>query len=408
MKKDNITMSQQELKRLHVIQRSEEKLIIQKEAANIIGISQRQYRRCVKKYREYGPKGLVHQLRGQSSNRAFSAEKEQEILDIYTSEFQGYKPTFFTEKLYEEYRMTISSEKIRQLLIKHNLWIPKLRKHKHRKKRERKHHRGELIQLDGSVHQWFKTSEGYCVLMLFIDDATNTIFARFYNYEGTLPAMDLLRRYISKYGVPTAIYSDRHSTYRNNNKQLSLEEQLAGKTAETQFSSALVELSIDIIFAFSPQAKGRVERSFETLQDRLCKELHRHNITTMKEANTFLGPFLKKHNKRFSVVPALQADLHRPALPMKALNNIFCIKTKRAIANDFTLQHNNQLFQLEQPTIHKKAIVENHLNGSIHIRIKKKLVPFKDITYMFTPRKKTKQQHKIINIDPISLKEIAL
>ncbi|MCP4370967.1 MAG: transposase, partial [Deltaproteobacteria bacterium] len=173
-----------------------------------------------------------------------------------------------------------------------------------------------------------------------------------------------------------------------------------------QFSRAVNDLAINLIPAYSPQAKGRVERSFQTFQDRLCKELHRHNIVTMKDANLFLEKFLKDHNKRFSIKPHKNIDFHRAALPAYALKKALCIKTTRSIARDFTVRHNNQLFQLKKSTIAKKAVVEDHTNGSIVIRIKTQTMPYKNITHLLQKKNKHKEV-QTVKIDPISLKEIA-
>ena len=407
MKKDTITMSNNEMKRLHLVQKTEDKLLTQQQAAQMINLSDRQFRRIVSRFRSEGAKGLIHQSRNKPSNRKFDPSFTSNIARIYKKEFIGYKPTFFTEKLEEEYSIVLSNESTRKILIENNLWTSKKKKRKHRTKRERKHHPGELVQLDGSVHQWFPGKEGYCVLMLYVDDATSRVFARFYPYEGTIPAMDSFRRYVSLYGIPIALYTDRHSTYKNNNKKLSIEEQLSGIHVDTQFSRALRELAVSIIPAFSPQAKGRVERNFDTFQDRLVKELYRHNITTIIDANAFLdNQHLASHNKRFTVTPAQSTDLHRPALPVHALKKTLCIKTNRAINKDFTIRHDCKIFQLKHSTIAKKASVEDHCDGSTHIRINNDSTPFTDVTRKFIKNKK----HPIstIHIDPISLKEIAI
>ncbi len=405
MRKDIIAMSTKELKRLHLVKKAEEKLITQKEAANMLNVSERQFRRMLSRVRTEGDTGLIHKLREKPSHRKFDPLFSENIVKIYKKEFLGYKPTFFTERLSDEYNITISKESARQILMKEELWTPKKKKCKHRTKRERKHHPGQLVQFDGSVHQWFLGEEGYCVLMLYIDDATSRVYARFYTYEGTIPAMDSFRRYIGKYGIPLALYADRHGTYKNNNKKLSIEEQLQGVLADTQFSRALRELSVSMISAYSPQAKGRVERSFETFQDRLVKELHRHKISSLKDANIFLEKYLKDHNRRFSVKPAQQIDLHRPALPMHTLKKSLCIKTDRSIGKDFTIRHDTHIFQLKEPTISKKASVEDHTNGSTVIRVKGKSIPFSDVTHKHIKHKRLKTT--TVNIDPISLKEIA-
>lgn len=403
MNKDFITMSTKEHKRLHFIEKSEAKLITQAQAAENLNMSERNFRRLVVKFRNEGPQGLIHKSRGKASNRKISAEDEKHLVHTYSTEFLGYKPTFFTELYCQEHKKTISSETTRQILIKHDLWTPKPRKPKHRAKRERRHHYGELIQFDGSPHQWFEGEDGYCILMLMIDDATNHVFAKFYPYEGTLPAMDLISRYIAKYGVPSAIYTDKHSTYKNNSKKTSIEEDLFNKRKETQVSRALSELDINLIYAHSSQAKGRVERSFQTMQDRLGKELHRHNIHSIKEANAFLVAFLKQHNKKFSFKPKENANMHQKPLPLSFLKSIFCIKESRCISKDFTIKYKNKLFQLKKSTIHKKALIEQHINGSVKIRVNGSLVQFKNISHML--KKKTMPQ--LIIIDPISLKEIA-
>jgi len=409
LRKDIITMSTQELKKLHLVKKADDKLITQAQAAELLGLTTRQVGRIIQRYRLFGEAGLVHQLRGKSSNRKFSDDFKQSILDIYQKDFQGYKPTFFTEKINDEFDITISKESVRLILAEHNLWTIQKKKIKHRNKRPRKQYRGELVQMDGSVHQWFDGTEGRCVLMLYIDDASSKVYARFYTYEGTIPAMDSFRRYIQRFGMPQAIYADLHSTYRNNNKKLSIGEQLAGNTAQTQFSRALNQLSVNYIPAFSPQAKGRVERNFHTFQDRLVKELKRLNISSLKDANAFLdASFLKDYNRRFSVTPACQTNLHRDALTVFKLNKILCIQEKRSVAKDFTVRFKCKILQLKEPTIARQVIVHQHCNGSLAISHHNIQLKFKDITH-----KHSLAQHNHNNflpfmaiVDPITLKEV--
>ena len=409
MRKDIITMSTKELKKLHLVKKAEDKLITQAEAANLLSITDRQFRRIIQNYRLFGERGLVHQLRGKSSPQKLSPSLKNSIVDIYQKDFSGYKPTFFTEKLASEFDISISKESVRLILVEHNLWTVRKKKLKHRTKRPRKPHRGELVQLDGSVHQWFDGPEGYCVLMLYIDDASSTVYARFYTYEGTIPAMDSFRRYIQRYGIPQAIYADLHSTYRNNNKKLSIEEQLAGVTADTQFSRALNQLAVNYIPAYSPQAKGRVERNFHTFQDRLVKELKRLKISSIKEANAFLDSnFLKDYNLRFSVSPTSQTDLHRGALPVSTLNKILCIQEKRSVAKDFTVRYKTRILQLSEPAIAKQVMVHQHCNDSLAIFHNDKPLKFKDTTHKhLQPTNKNKKLLPFMPIvDPITLKEV--
>lgn len=409
MRKDIIPMSIKEFKKLHLVKKANEKLITQARAADVLGITERQFRRMLHKFLLLGECGLVHQLRGRPSHRKLSENLQRTVADIYQKEFDGYRPTFFTEKLASEFDISISKESVRLILAERNLWTVRPRKLKHRTKRPRKPYRGELVQMDGSVHQWFDGSEGYCVLMLYIDDASSTVYARFYPYEGTIPAMDSFRRYIQRYGIPMALYTDLHSTYRNNNKKLSIPEQLAGNTADTQFSRALRQLSVNLVPAFSPQAKGRVERCFQTFQDRLVKELKRLNISSLKDANAFLdAKFLKEHNRLFAVAPALRTDLHRGALPVARLHNILCIQEKRSVAKDFTISFQNRIFQLSQPTIAKQVMIHKFCNGSLAIFHNHQHLKFKEVTHKHLKPDKTNKLPLPFQalVDPITLKEV--
>lgn len=402
-------MSTKELKKLHLVKKADDKLITQAQAADLLNISERQFRRLVNNYRLRGERGLVHQLRGQASKRKFSDDFKQSIADIYQKDFLGYKPTFFTEKLNDDFHLTVSKESVRLILAEHNLWTIQKKKIKHRTKRPRKLYRGELVQLDGSVHQWFDGPEGRCVLMLFIDDASSRVYARFYPYEGTIPAMDSFRRYIQRYGIPMAIYSDCHGTYKNNNKNLSIEDQLTGVTADTQFSRALNQLSVNINHAYSAQAKGRVERNFATFQDRLVKELKRLKISSIQLANAFLdNGFLKDYNRRFSVTPPSHTDLHRGALPIYQLNQILCIQETRSVAKDFTVHFKCKILQLSDPTIARQVIVHQHCNGSLTIFHNNIQLKFKDVTHKhIQPNHKHKNVFPFMAIvDPITLKEV--
>ncbi len=221
--------------------------------------------------------------------------------------------------------------------------------------------------------------------------------------------MDSFRRYSQRYRIPVALYSDRHGTYKNNNKKLSIEEQLNGMTADTQFSRALKQLSVDIIYAFSPQAKGRVERNFQTVQDRLVKELKRYKISSIKDANAFLDSnFLKDYNRRFAIAPARHTDLHRGALPVSKLNQILCVQEKRAVDKDFTVRINNNILQLTEPTIAKHVMVHQSCNGVLSIFHKDKFLKSKNVTHKFLkPNNKLNKMKSAFTpvVDPVTLKE---
>jgi len=300
--KDIITMTQKELKRLHIIKQVLEKKLKQIEAARLLGLSSRQIRRLVKKVGEEGDKGIIHRSRGQPSHRRLPERIKNKVIALYRRKYKGFGPTLASEKLFEIDRIKISDETLRIWLIEEGEWQKRRRHKKHRSWRQRKHYFGEMVQMDGSHHDWFEGRGPKCVLMGYIDDATSTRFARFYAYEGTIPAFDSLKRYIKRYGIPKSLYLDKHTAYKSTAK-LTIEDELNNRKHLSQIERAAQELGIEIIHANSPQAKGRVERSFKTYQDRLIKEMRLRGISTIEEANKFLEEFLPKHNKRFSVKP---------------------------------------------------------------------------------------------------------
>jgi len=224
-----------------------------------------------------------------------------------------------------------------------------------------------MVQLDGSHHDWLEGRAGSCVLMGYIDDATGRIFAHFYEYEGTMPAMDSFKRYIRKYGIPQSIYLDKHSTYKST-KKLSIEDELNNIKAQSQFERALSELGVDIIHANSPQAKGRIERSFNTHQDRLVKELKLNNINTIKDANSFLHRYyIQKHNYKFSRKAKSKTNLHTQIPKHLNINRIFSIKNRATLRNDFTVRYNNQFYQILEPIRAKELTLEERINGKFYI-----------------------------------------
>jgi hypothetical protein len=234
--------------------------------------------------------------------------------------------------------------------------------------------------MDGSHHDWLEGRGPECVLMAYIDDATGRAYARFYDYEGTYPAMDSFRRYIERYGIPQGVYLDKLPAYKSTAKQ-TIEEELSGRDPKSQFERALSELFVKVKHAGSPQAKGRIERLFRTFQDRLVKEMRLKGIKSVTEANTFLdNGYLKKHNERFRVEPAKEADLHRPNPGKRILEGILCIKTERTVRNDFTVAHDTKLYQIIEKTRAKKVIVEERLNGTMEITYKGHKLKYQEIT----------------------------
>lgn len=291
MREDIVEMTKRELGRWQVIQKVLQGELTQALAGEAMGLSERQVRRMVKKVKRRGARGLAHAGRGQESPRKMAEALEDRIAEIIRSRYPDFSPLHASEKLAECHRIEVSREKVRQVMMAHRLWTRRRFRKEAHVWRERKHRLGEMVQMDGSHHDWLEGRGPRMVLMGYVDDATGRLWGRFYGHEGVYPAMDSLRRYIELYGLPLAIYLDKHSTYKTT-RQADTEELLKEKQAETQFERALAELGIQTIHAHSPQAKGRVERVFRTLQDRLVKEMRLAGIKSLEEANRFLDRYL--------------------------------------------------------------------------------------------------------------------
>jgi len=232
---------------------------------------------------------------------------KNKVIALSRKTYKGFGPTLATEKLFEIDNIKISNGTLRILLIEKKEWQKHCKRKKHRSWRQRKHYFGEMVQMDGSHHDWFEGRGSKCVLMGYIDDATNIRFARFYAYKGTIPAFNSLKHYIKRYGIPKSLYLDKLTTYKST-AEPTIEDELNNRKHLSQFERAAQKLRIEIIHANSPQAKGRAERSFKTYQDRLIKEMRLRGISTIEEANKLLREFLPKHNKRFSVKPIREGN----------------------------------------------------------------------------------------------------
>ena len=385
--KDIIAMTQGELKRLHIIRQALDRLITQAEAASIIGVCLRQAQRIVKAVKDQGDKGVIHKSRGQASNRALPNKIKDKALKLYKEKYHDFGPTLGSEKLFEIDKIRINDETLRRWLLQAGIPYKKRKARPHRQWRERKHSFGEMIQMDGSHHDWFEGRGPECVLMGYIDDATGGPFGRFYSYEGTLPAMGGFKRYIEKFGIPASVYLDKHPTYKSTKKQ-TIEDELNNLEPLSQFERACEELGIRVIHADSPQAKGRIERLFKTFQNRLIKEMRLKGIKSIEEANKFLIQYLPAYTRRFAVQPANSTNLHRPINKSVDLNAVFCVKTMRVLRNDFTVAHNSKLYQIEDNLNAKKVTVEERANGSVHISYRGMDLKFKEIAT------RPKKQHK--------------
>lgn len=376
--RDIIVMSIREVRRLKAVQSAIDGHVTQKMTAAMLSLSERQVRRLVKDVRERGDRGVIHGLRGRRSNRRIPEETRGLALSLYQARYPDFGPTLATEKLIECDGIKISDETLRTWLIEAGLWKKRRKRSAFRQWRARKACFGEMLQMDGSHHDWLEGRGPELVLMGSIDDATNTTYGRFHDYEGTLPAMDMFKGYVEKYGLPMSVYLDRHTTYKSS-KKLTEWEEVEGKESLSQFERALKELGVEVIHALSPQAKGRVERLFGVLQDRLVKEMRLRGITTKEEANAFLKEYLPRHNERFRVCPANEADAHVKLPHHIDLDKYLCIKTERTIRNDNTIALNGGLYQIEERG-GKKVVVVEKLDGSLHMISTGVSLKYKEIT----------------------------
>jgi len=375
--KDIIMVRQKDLRRLHVIQKVLEGTMTQAEAAQLVSLSERQIRRVVKRIRQEGDRGVCHKSRGKPSNRRLPKKLKNRIVRLYTTTYDDFGPTLFAEKLEEREGISVSRETARAWLMEEGIWKKHRRRKAHRQWRERKDRFGEMVQMDGSHHDWFEGRGPVSTFMGYIDDATGRVYGRFYGYEGTIPAMDSFTRYSKKYGLPLAVYLDKHTTYKSP-AEPTLEDELNGTEPLSEFGRALQELGVELIHAHSPQAKGRIERLFKTLQDRLVKEMRLEGVRTLEEANRFLVSYLPRYNRRFAVPPMKKENLHRKVKGLD-LAAILCMKTERTLKNDHTIQHERKLYQIEDGIRTKRVTVEDRVDGSMRITSKGVSVRFHQI-----------------------------
>jgi len=378
-REDILLMRPHEWKRLHLIHQALEKKINQKQAAELAGLSTRQMRRLMKRVRGEGDRGILHRRRGQPSNRRLAEKVRQKVLRLFEKKYADFGPTLASEKLGAIDRIRIHPETLRLWLGQAQMPYKRRKARAHRHWRPRRSCFGEMVQIDGSHHDWLEGRGPRLVLMGYIDDATNTVHARFYDHEGTRPALDSFSRYVQQYGIPLSVYLDNHSTYKST-QAASIQEQLEGvRVTQSQFQRAMKELGVEVIHAHSPAAKGRIERLFQTFQDRLVKEMRLGQICTLEQANAFLETYLPGYNQRFRVRAAQPADLHRRLGARQDLNTILCLKTQRHLHADRTVMHGGKRYQIEDRLRTSRLTVEEHLDGSLHICHQGRAVRYREI-----------------------------
>jgi len=361
-------MSIKEISRLEVMQRLSKKQMSQKEAGQILKVSVRQIKRLLRVYRTAGARGLVSKQRGRKSNNCLSEAIKRRALDLLKRKYQGFGPTLAHEKLVEQEKLQLSKESVRKLMIAEGLW--KARKAKQvvvHQLRERRACFGELVQIDGSPHDWFEGRAKACVLLVFIDDATGHLLQlRFVDCESFHTYAQAAEGYFRQYGKPIAFYSDKHGIFRVNQRSTGASE------AITQFGRAMQELDIQIMCANTPQAKGRVERVIQTLQDRLPKEMRLRGLASRTAGNAYLPDFIQDFNQRFGEEPRSTVDAHRPLTSKEALAHILTWQETRSLSKNLTLQFQNTVYQIQtkRPTLAlRNAQVKVCVNANDEISI---------------------------------------
>ena len=336
-------MSQSEIERISIIEQVLKKRMKQAKAGELLKISPRQIRRIVSAYRKEGAAGIVSKQRGRTSNHRHSDEMKAEVMDLVHQRYADFGPTLAAEKLLEQHDLSVNRETVRHWMMDAGLWKAKRKKKvKLHQSRQRRACFGELIQLDGSHHDWFEGRSEKCCLLVLIDDATSQLVGlKFEEQETTLGYFRVVREYIERCGRPLSFYSDKASVFRINHPESTHEGQ-------TQFERAMGELDIELICANSPQAKGRVERANGTLQDRLVKEMRLKGINTIEAANAFLPVFMADYNRRFAVTARSEINAHREELPpVKALDLILSFQHTRILSKNLELSYNNVVYQVQ-------------------------------------------------------------
>jgi transposase len=375
---DRIPFSQRERDLLKVLTTVLEGKRSQVEAARLLDLSPRHVRRLLGRLRAEGDQVLLHGLRGRPSNRQAAAALRQRILQEYRTHFHDFGPTLARAKLAER-GLHIGLETLRRWLIAEGLWQPRQRRDTHRRRRQRRECFGELVQMDTSIHDWTEGRGEPMVLVNMIDDATSRVLSGFYTGETVEAHFDLLGQWLRRYGRPVALYTDRDSIFQYQSKGR------GDPAGLTQFGRALQELGIGLILARSPQAKGRVERFFETAQDRWVKEMRLAGVATRAQANALAqGTLIPEFNRRFTVTPASANDAHRPLGREHHLAAILSIQHERVVTNDYTVRFENRIYQVDKPAYpglrQGRVVIELRLDGTMAIRFGDKYLKFQEVS----------------------------
>ena len=379
-------MSEKELGRAEMLSRVAGGGLKLVDVAELLGLCYRQTKRLWSRYRQGGAQALQHGNAGRPSNRAKPKKFREQVLRLVRSKYGGeveerFGPTLAAEHLESDDGVRVDAETLRRWMLAAGLWSRERRRKQHRRRRERKEHFGELVQLDGSFEEWLPGSGGKQCLMNLVDDATSTTLSQLHEQETTWAAVDVLRAWIEKYGVPHCLYTDCKNVYL---REPTAEERWAGEAPLTQFGRMCRKLGVRIVGASSPQAKGRVERSHGTQQDRLIKKLRLYGIRTMQEANRYLRQrYLPDHNRRFRREPLAAADYHRTKPSKAELDAIFRMEQERVISQDWVVQYQGRWLQIERESRYApaggKVTVSEGRDGGLAVWYRSRPVSWQEI-----------------------------
>ncbi len=379
-------MSTRELKRAGVLARVKAATLSLRSAAALMAVSYRQAKRLYRRYRQGGAVGLQHRNAGRASNRATAARVRERVLALVREKYGGgvderFGPTLAAEHLASEDGLTVDHETLRRWMLAAGLWSRARKRSAHRRRRERKAHFGELVQLDGSFHRWFEDRAPENCLLTMVDDATGRSLGRFGAQETIWAAVGVLRAWIERYGIPRALYTDWKNVYVRRPNQA---ERDSGAEPLTQFGRMCATLGITIIPASSPQAKGRIERHHGTQQDRLVKKLRRKGIADVETANTLLvTEYWADHNRRFAQAPTAADDFHVAVPRRLSLDQVFRLEEKRTVSNDWVVRYDNRLFQLERqsgrPPARGTVLVYEAIDGQLEIRYRDRVMRWTEV-----------------------------
>jgi transposase len=394
----NLTM--EEAERYKVISEVEGGYLKVKEGAGILGLSERQVYRIKARVEREGAEGVIHRGKGKKRLHWLTEKIKDRIDYLYKTKYRGFNLTHMTEFLNREERIKVSRESVRQILLEKGSYTKQRRYPKHRQWREPCSREGQMVQFDTSDHDWLEGRGPKLYLIGGVDDATSKVAgAKFVLTDGVRQNMGVFRDIVRKRGIPLSVYVDCGSNFKTTRHQ-SMEYQLKGEYPSTQFARALEELGVRIIYAYSPQAKGRIERKFGVFQDRLCSELRLHNISTLEDANRYLWEkFIPQHNRMFSRTAKEPGSAYRPLPKGVSLKDVFCLKEERTVAGDNTISYQGKTFQIlpnEYRLSFYKAKVEVHeyLDGSINIFYQGKKL-----------KHKTLSKEKIKSFQPVMVRQ---